>query len=38
MGQAHQMVKDAADYVSARNDEGGVAQAIELILANGRLP
>lgn len=38
MGQAHQEVKDAADYVTARNDEGGVAQAIELILANGRLP
>lgn len=29
MGQANQKVKDAADYVTASNDEDGVAQAIE---------
>lgn len=29
MGQAHQPVKDAADYVTGSNDEDGVAQAIE---------
>lgn len=29
MGQAHQPVKDAADYVTGTNDEDGVAQAVE---------
>lgn len=29
MGQAEQAVKDAADYVTATNDEDGAAQAIE---------
>jgi Cof subfamily protein (haloacid dehalogenase superfamily) len=29
MGQAHQPVKDAADYVTGSNDEDGVAQAVE---------
>lgn len=29
MGQAHQPVKDAADFVTASNDEDGVAVAIE---------
>ena len=38
MGQADDEVKAAADYVSAPNYEGGVAQAIDLILANGKLP
>ena len=38
MGQAHDEVKAAADYVSAPNYECGVAQAIELILEQGQLP
>ncbi len=38
MGQAHETVKAAADYVSAPNYECGVAQAIELILQHGSLP
>ena len=38
MGQAHDPVKAAATYVSAPNYEGGVAQAIELILRDGCLP
>ena len=38
MGQAHDEVKAAANYVSAPNYECGVAQAIELILERGDLP
>ena len=38
MGQAHDEVKAAADYVAAPNYENGVAQAVELILETGRLP
>ncbi|NOX51347.1 MAG: HAD family phosphatase [Gammaproteobacteria bacterium] len=38
MGQASEEVKAAANYISAANYEDGVAQAIELILANGTLP
>ena len=38
MGQAHDEVKAAADYVSAPNYENGVAQAVEIILETGRLP
>jgi len=38
MGQAHEAVKAAADYVSAPNYENGVAEAVNLILQSGRLP
>ncbi len=38
MGQAHDEVKQAADYVSAPNYEDGVAQAVEIVLREGRLP
>jgi len=36
MGQAEQYVKDAATWVTVRNDEDGVARAIEKLLATGR--
>lgn len=36
MGQAEPFVKSAATWVTARNDEAGVAQAIERLLATGR--
>jgi len=36
MGQAEPFVKAAATWVTARNDEAGVAQAIERLLATGR--
>jgi Cof subfamily protein (haloacid dehalogenase superfamily) len=36
MGQAEPFVKTAATWVTARNDEAGVAQAIERLLATGR--
>ncbi len=38
MGQAQAEVRQAADYVSAANYDNGVAQAVDLILARGRLP
>lgn len=37
MGQAENQVKDAASFVSLPHDEGGVAHAIEHLLANGNL-
>ena len=37
MGNAKEKVKQAADYVTGTNDEHGVAQAIEYLLAEGRL-
>jgi hypothetical protein len=36
MGQAEAFVKEAATWVTARNDEAGVAQAIERLLTTGR--
>ena len=35
MGQADDRTKAAAEYVTARNDEAGVARAVEKILATG---
>jgi Cof subfamily protein (haloacid dehalogenase superfamily) len=37
MGQANDALKSAATFVSARNDEDGVAVAIERLLATGEL-
>jgi hypothetical protein len=36
MGQAEDYVKSAATWITARNDESGVARAIERLLATGR--
>ena len=38
MGQASAQVKAAATYVSTPHDQGGVADAIKLLLERGRLP
>ena len=37
MGRAHDALKAAATYVSAPNDQDGVALAIELLLSHGEL-
>jgi hypothetical protein len=37
MGQATDEIKSAATFVSARNDEDGVAVAVERLLATGEL-
>ena len=37
MGQADERTKAAATAVTARNDEGGVAQAVKRLLATGRV-
>ena len=38
MGQAEDRVKAAADYVSSANFDDGVANAVERLLAKGRIP
>jgi hydroxymethylpyrimidine pyrophosphatase-like HAD family hydrolase len=38
MGQADARVQQAADYVTGRNDESGVAAVISALLSTGALP